>query len=64
MAKIFVTADPHLDHPGILKHCATTRPYQTLDGMNEDIVSKWNDDVGKHDQVIIIGDFAWKRPEY
>lgn len=55
---IFVTADPHFDHANIIRHC--NRPYSDLYDMNENLVHNWNQKVGKHDTVIVIGDFAYK----
>lgn len=58
---IWYTADPHLDHPDILKWCEPTRGrYKDVDEMNADIVRIWNETVSKKDEVRIIGDFAFK----
>jgi len=55
----FITSDPHLDHAGILRHCAFTRPFPNVDEMNDFIVTNWNHDVGKKDNVIIVGDVCF-----
>ena len=54
-----LTADPHYDHPNIIKHCA--RPFEDVDAMNDYMVERWNAHVGKKEHVGVIGDFAFKR---
>lgn len=49
-----------MDHEPILGWCKGTRPYKTVDEMNEAIVKVWNDTVGKKDEIRILGDFAFK----
>jgi calcineurin-like phosphoesterase family protein len=61
--KWFVTSDLHMDHPDILKHNPTTRPFKTLDEMHECIVDRWNSTVRKNDYVVIVGDLAFKNFE-
>jgi calcineurin-like phosphoesterase family protein len=58
MRNIFVTADLHLGHDGILKY--TARPWNSAAEMDETLIANWNSIVGKHDLVYIVGDFAWK----
>jgi len=54
----YITADPHFGHVGILHHA--DRPWKTVEEMDEALISNWNAEVHKQDQVIIVGDFAWK----
>lgn len=51
------TADLHLGHHGILRHCSATRP-DTVEQMDAAIVRRINDRVGKDDILYTIGDFA------
>jgi calcineurin-like phosphoesterase family protein len=60
--KTFVASDQHFDHGNIIKHC--DRPFSNVDEMNDTLVGKWNEVVTSHDRVIVVGDFAWKNPEY
>jgi calcineurin-like phosphoesterase family protein len=55
---IFVTADLHLGHDAIRRLCA--RPFETLEEMDETLISNWNACVSRRDLVYILGDFAWK----
>ena len=50
---IFYTADLHLGDYGIAKYQS---PFETLDEMEQTIISKFNEKVGRHDDVYIIGD--------
>lgn len=57
MTKWFFTADLHLDHPEIIKHCS--RPFKDIFEMNTVLMEKWNQHVGKNDIVVVLGDFVW-----
>ena len=51
---IFFTSDLHFGHANIIKYC--NRPWDTAEGMDEALISKWNAIVGNNDRVIILGD--------
>ena len=55
---VFFTADLHLGHDNIRRHCR--RPFETVEEMDEAIVSNWNKGVAAGDLVYIVGDFAWR----
>ena len=59
--KTFVTSDQHFGHGNIIKHCE--RPFENKYEMDKVLIENWNSVVGPHDRVIVVGDFAWKRPE-
>jgi|GEM_PF-249516 len=52
------TADLHLGHHGILKHCPATRAFDTVEEMDTEIVRSINERCGKDDILYVIGDFA------
>ena len=54
---VFFTADLHLGHDNIRKHCR--RAFDTVEEMDEAIISNWNGAVAAGDLVYIVGDFAW-----
>lgn len=56
-SRVFFTSDTHFNHDNIIKFCA--RPYNSVPEMNEDIIRRWNEKVGKNDIVFHLGDFAW-----
>lgn len=55
-------ADLHFSHKGILK----SRPFASVDEMNETLLRNWRMRVNPQDRVFILGDlFAWeKHPEH
>ncbi len=57
MNDIWFTADTHLGHKNILKHCH--RPFSSVEEMDDRIISQWNNLIGKTDTVYHLGDFAF-----
>lgn len=56
---IYFTADTHFGHAGIIKHCAKTRPFETIEEHDEALIRNWNSVVrSKSDTVYHIGDFG------
>lgn len=56
--KIFFTADLHFGHANVIKF--DQRPFQTVEEMDSELISRWNAKVGKGDLVYVLGDFIWK----
>ena len=63
MGKIFVCSDCHFNHKNILKYEPEARPFETVEEMNEKIISNWNSVVSPEDTVYVLGDFAMGLPE-
>jgi len=58
---VFFTADLHLNHAGIMRHC--TRPYRTVGEMNAALVELWNGAVTRESDVVwFLGDFGYHAP--
>lgn len=57
----FFTADTHFGHKNIIRHC--TRPFATIEQMNESLIENWNKVVRPTDSVYHLGDFGVLRPE-
>ena len=55
---IYFTADLHLGHANIIKHC--NRPFSSVDEMDEYLISAWNSQVSSNDTVYIIGDLIFR----
>ena len=55
---IFFTADLHLGHANIIKHCG--RPFSTVEEMDEHLISAWNAYVRPNDTVYILGDLIFR----
>lgn len=55
---IYFTADLHLGHERIIK--MTNRPFESVEKMDEALISKWNAKVKGNDTVYIIGDLIYK----
>ena len=58
---IFFTADLHLGHANIIKHCC--RPFKTVEEMDEHLISTWNSHVRQNDTVHILGDLIFRSAE-
>ncbi len=57
--KIWMTSDLHYFHKNILKFCPETRPYKSIEDMNEALIFEWNSTVAPDDIVIDHGDFSF-----
>ena len=51
-------ADLHFGHERILAF--DNRPFSTIEEMEEELISRWNDAVAPGDTVYILGDFCWR----
>ena len=56
----YYIADLHIGHENVIKHDG--RPFKDVAQMANEIVRRWNSAVSNHDDVYILGDFAWKNP--
>lgn len=59
MTRIWFWADTHFNHSGVIEYC--NRPHKTVQEMNEDLISKWNNRVAKHDHIYLLGDFGFHK---
>jgi calcineurin-like phosphoesterase family protein len=50
------TSDLHLGHANIIGYC--DRPFPDVDAMDAGLIERWNQTVGDHDDVWVLGDFA------
>lgn len=56
---VFFTSDHHFHHANIIKY--TSRPFSSVEEMNETLVQNWNATVGRNDTVYHLGDFSLSR---
>lgn len=54
--KIWFTSDNHFGHKNIIRF--TNRPFSDVEEMNQEMINRWNEKVGKNDDVYHLGDFA------
>jgi len=59
MKKIFVSSDHHFYHKNILRFQEDTRPFDTVQEMNEQMIIRHNEVVSDNDDVYLMGDFAF-----
>ena len=58
----FVTADVHSGHAKIIEWCS--RPWSSVEDMEEGLVQRWNETVMPQDRVFILGDLAMDTPNF
>ena len=61
MARHIFTADLHLGHANIIRHCS--RPFANVDEMDRTLIDNWNEVVRPSDTVWCLGDFAYHRAD-
>jgi calcineurin-like phosphoesterase family protein len=57
MNDVYFTSDTHFDHENVIHHAS--RPFLTVEEMNEAMIANWNATVHKRDRVFHLGDFAF-----
>ncbi len=61
MKEVWFTSDTHFGHKNILEYEKEARPFQSVEEMNEALISNWNDTVRPKDIIWHLGDFAFGR---
>lgn len=56
MSKILITSDCHFNHENILRYEPESRPFASVQEMNEKIIENWNKVVEPQDTVYVLGD--------
>lgn len=54
----YYTADLHFGHKGVIDF--DHRPFENVEGMDEALISLWNQRVNHDDHVYILGDFCYR----
>lgn len=54
---IYFTSDCHFNHKNILAYEPESRPFASIEEMNEAIIANWNGVVTNEDEVWVLGDF-------
>lgn len=55
---LFIISDTHFGHANIIKYC--NRPFRDSAEMDAVMIERWNRVVGRDDDVLHLGDFAFK----
>lgn len=58
----YITSDLHFGHTNILKYCSNTRPFSSIEEMNQNIIDNWNNKVSDQDVVYLLGDVSFDKP--
>lgn len=53
---VYFTADLHFGHRNVITYCS--RPWNSVEEMNEGLVARWNATVRPEDTVYVLGDFS------
>ena len=59
---IYFTADTHFGHKGVIDYC--NRPFDSVEQMDEALISNWNEKVEKSDTIYILGDMFFGTKEH
>lgn len=62
MMKYYITSDLHFGHTNILRYCKNTRPFSSVQEMNQKIIDNWNNKISKQDVVYLLGDISFDKP--
>jgi calcineurin-like phosphoesterase family protein len=55
---LFFTSDTHFGHENIIKTC--DRPFRSVAEMDEALIARWNEAIGRRDTVYHLGDFCFR----
>ena len=58
---IWMTSDLHFNHENILKYEPESRPFNSVEEMNEVLIQNWNSKVHPEDIVYVLGDLCMGR---
>jgi calcineurin-like phosphoesterase family protein len=58
---VFFTSDTHFGHAGVI--FVYKRPFASVAEMDRAMIARWNEAVGRDDEVWHLGDFAIRQPE-
>ena len=63
LVKYHITADLHFGHKNVMKFCPKTRPWDTIEEMEDGLISHWNSTVSPDDVVFVLGDMFFGSKE-
>jgi len=59
MNDIFIGSDHHIGHRNILNFCPSSRPFETVEEMDNAIIERHNSLVKPEDEMYFLGDFSF-----
>lgn len=59
---LWFTSDHHFNHKNIIKY--SSRPFSSLEEMNEKLIENWNKNIKGGDAVYHLGDFFFTHPKF
>lgn len=57
----YIISDTHFNHHNVIKY--SNRPFESVEQMNQTLITNWNNTVKKTDTIYILGDFVFGNKE-
>jgi calcineurin-like phosphoesterase family protein len=59
MSGFWITSDLHFYHEAILRFCSDTRPWRSIEEMNQALIDEWNSKIQPNHTIYHLGDFCF-----
>lgn len=57
----YYISDTHFGHKNVIRY--DNRPFESVEEMDKSMIHRWNETVGRHDVVYMLGDISWYKDD-